>query len=46
MRLYKPNTMHIDDFIMYAKELGSQEENDLQHSHFQNDIRKMKRMNA
>ena len=42
---YVPNRMHIDDFIMYAGEVGTQEENALQNSHFQNDIRKMKGMN-
>ena len=39
---YTPNTMHIDDFIMYASELGTPEENAQQHSYFQNDIKKMK----
>ena len=42
---YEPNTMHVDDFIMYAGEVGTQEENDLQNSYFQNDIRKMKALN-
>ena len=40
---YKPNTMHVDDFIMYAGEVGTQQENALQNSYFQNDIAKMKR---
>lgn len=39
---YTPNTMHIDDFIMYANELGTPEENAQQHSYFQNDIMKIK----
>ena len=39
---YEPNTMHIDDFKMYAGELAAQEERDLQNSYFQNDIKKMK----
>ena len=43
---YEPNTMHIDDFIQYAGEVGTQEENDLQNSYFQNDIRKMKELNS
>lgn len=43
---YKPNTMHIDDFISYAGEVGTQEENELQNSYFQNDIIKMKLLNA
>ena len=38
---YEPNTMHIDDFICYAKGVGSLEENGLQNSFFQNDIKKM-----
>lgn len=42
---YEPNTMHIDDFIQYAGEVGTQAENDLQNSYFQNDIRKMKELN-
>ena len=42
---YEPNTMHIDDFIMYAGEVGTQEENELQNSYFQNDIKKMKELN-
>ena len=42
---YEPNTMHIDDFIQYAGEVGTQEENDLQNSYFQNDIRRMKELN-
>ncbi len=42
---YEPNTMHIDDFIMYAGEVGTDEENQLQNSYFQNDIRKMKELN-
>ena len=42
---YEPNTMHIDDFIMYAGEVGTQEENELQNSYFQNDITKMKLLN-
>ena len=40
---YKPNTMHVDDFIMYAGEVGTQQENALQNSYFQNDIAKMKK---
>ena len=42
---YKPNTMHIDDFQMYASEVGSQEENELQNSYFQTDIINMKKLN-
>lgn len=42
---YEPNTMHIDDFITYAGEVGTQEENELQNSYFQNDIKKMKDLN-
>ena len=42
---YEPNTMHIDDFITYAGEVGTDEENQLQNSYFQNDIRKMKELN-
>ena len=42
---YEPNTMHIDDFIMYAGEVGTDEENQLQNSYFQNDIKSMKRLN-
>lgn len=42
---YEPNTMHIDDFIMYAGEVGTQEENELQNSYFQNDIKRMKELN-
>ena len=43
---YKPNTMHIDDFIMYAGEVGTDAENQLQNSYFQMDIAKMKLLNA
>lgn len=43
---YEPNTMHIDDFIMYAEEVGTQAENELQNSYFQNDIIKMKLLNS
>ena len=43
---YEPNTMHIDDFIMYAGEVGTQAENELQNSYFQNDIKKMKQLNS
>ncbi|MBQ7326392.1 MAG: hypothetical protein IJW93_02820 [Clostridia bacterium] len=43
---YEPNTMHIDDFIMYAGEVGTDEENQLQNSYFQNDIKEMKKLNA
>ena len=42
---YKPNTMHIDDFQMYASYVGSQEENELQNSYFQTDIVNMKKLN-
>ena len=42
---YEPNTMHIDDFIEYAGEVGTNEENQLQNSYFQNDIAKMKALN-
>lgn len=42
---YEPNTMHIDDFIMYAGEVGTDEENQLQNSYFQSDITKMKLLN-
>ena len=42
---YVPNTMHIDDFIMYAGEVGTDEENQLQNSYFQMDIAKMKLLN-
>ena len=37
--------MHVDDFIMYAGEVGTTEENMLQNSYFQNDIKKMKELN-
>lgn len=43
---YEPNFMHIDDFIMYAGEVGTDEENQLQNSYFQNDIAKMKALNT
>ena len=43
---YEPNFMHIDDFIEYAGEVGTSEENELQNSYFQNDIKKMKELNA
>ena len=39
---YEPNTMHVDDFISYAGSVGTMEENLLQNSYFQNDIKKMK----
>ena len=42
---YEPNTMHIDDFIMYAGEVGTDEENQLQNSYFQKDIKEMKKLN-
>lgn len=42
---YEPNTMHIDDFVMYAGEVGTQAENELQNSFFQNDIKKMRELN-
>lgn len=42
---YVPNTMHIDDFIMYSGEVGTDEENQLQNSYFQMDIAKMKALN-
>lgn len=42
---YVPNTMHVDDFIMYAGEVGTDEENQLQNSYFQMDITKMKLLN-
>ena len=42
---YEPNTMHIDDFIMYAGEVGTDEENQLQNSYFQNDLTRMKELN-
>ena len=42
---YEPNAIHIDKFIMYAGELSTYEENQLQNSYFQNDIRKMKELN-
>lgn len=38
---YEPNTMHIDDFICYAKGVGTLSENGLQNSYFQNDIKRM-----
>ena len=38
---YEPNTMHIDDFICYADSVGTLEENGLQNSYFQNDIKRM-----
>ena len=38
---YEPNTMHIDDFICYAGDIGTLKENGLQNSYFQNDIREM-----
>jgi hypothetical protein len=37
--------MHIDDFIMYSGEVGTDEENQLQNSYFQMDIAKMKALN-
>jgi hypothetical protein len=40
---YEPNLMHIDDFICYAKDVGTLEENGLQNSYFQNDIIEMHR---
>ena len=43
---YKPNTMHVDDFICYAGEVGTQNENETQNSYFQTDIKKMKELNA
>ena len=42
---YEPNFMHVDDFVTYAGEVGTQEENALQNSYFQNDIAKMKMLN-
>ena len=42
---YKVNAMHVDDFIMYAGILGTEEENQRQNSYFQNDIAKMKELN-
>ena len=42
---YEPNFMHVDDFIEYAGEVGTNEENQLQNSYFQNDIKKMKEQN-
>ena len=39
---YKPNTMHVDDFISYAGAVGTSEENALQNSYFQDDIHKMR----
>lgn len=41
---YEPNFMHVDDFLEYAGEIGTQEENDLQNSYFQNDIKTMRGM--
>ena len=38
--------MHIDDFIQYAGELGTQKENESQNSFFQNDIKKMREINS
>ena len=38
---YEPNTMHIDDFICYAGSVGTLNENRLQNSYFQNDIKRM-----
>lgn len=43
---YEPNTMHIDDFIAYAAEVGTQAENEQQHSFFQNDIKKTQEQNC
>lgn len=43
---YEPNVMHVDDFISYAGKVGTPEENALQKSHFQNDIAKMRAINA
>ena len=40
-KTYEPNTMYIDDFITYAGDIGTLEENGLQNSYFQNDIREM-----
>ena len=42
---YTPNTMHIDDFICYAGNIGTLEENGLQNSYFQNDVHRMKQRN-
>ena len=39
---YEPNIMHVDDFISYAGAVGTSEENALQNSYFQDDIKKMK----
>lgn len=38
---YEPNTMHVDDFICFAGDVGTLAENGLQNSYFQNDIRDM-----
>lgn len=43
---YEPNVMHVDDFVSYAGKVGTPEENALQKSHFQNDIAKMRAINA
>ena len=43
---YVANIMHIDDFIQYAGEIGTQEENESQNSFFQNDIRRMREINS
>ena len=37
-----PNEMHIDDYPCYSSIVATQEEGEMQHSYFQNDIRKMK----
>ena len=39
---YEPNVMHIDDYKTYAKGWGTFEENGLQESFFQNDLRRMR----
>ena len=40
---FEPNTLHIDDFICYAGDVGTLRENGLQESYFQNDVIKMKK---
>jgi hypothetical protein len=42
LRVRTVNVVGIPYFIMYAGEVGTQEENALQNSYFQNDIKKMK----
>lgn len=40
---YKPNMMHVDDFLSYSSSVGTLDENSLQHSFFQSDIIEFKK---